>query len=63
MKVTLSVEDCQIYEIVAPTFPVPAALLANAAGSPPLQIVCAAAIVPATGTDWTVTVSTLDADD
>ena len=36
--------------------PVPAVLV-KAAGSPPLQIVCAPAIAPAVGTLWTVTCS------
>ena len=43
--------------------PLPATVLVKAAGSPPLQIVCAAAMVPAVGTVCTVTVNTLDAAD
>ena len=51
-----------MYVMVDVAIPVPATLV-NAAGSPPLQIVWLAAIVPAVGTDCTVTVKTLDGFD
>ena len=58
------VELSQRYEIIAPTeADVPAAVLVNATGFPPLQIVRPPAIVPSVGTVCTVTVTAVVAED
>ena len=48
--------------VIAPS-PVPSVLLVNAAGSPELQMVWLEPILPAVGTDWTVTVITFEGTD